>query len=68
MCNLQKKILNSVDIEKCQKELDRLWDCAVENVMKINPSKYKAIRLTRACVKNQQIFSLMGTLIQEASS
>ena len=68
MCNLQKKILNSVDIEKCQKELDRLGEWAVENAMKINPSKSKAIRFTRARVKAPLNYSLMCTLIPEASS
>ena len=41
---------------------------ADENAMKINPSKSKAIRFTRARVKDPLIYSLMGTLIPEASS
>ena len=36
--------------------------------MKINPSKSKAIRFTRARVKDPLNYSLMGTLIPEASS
>jgi len=36
--------------------------------MKINPSKSKAIRFTRARVKEPLNYSLMGTLIPEASS
>ena len=36
--------------------------------MKINPSKSKAIRFTRARVKGPLNYSLMGTLIPEASS
>jgi len=51
-----------------QKDLDRLGEWAVENAMKINPSKSKAIRFTRASVKDQLNYSLMGTLIPEASS
>jgi len=54
--------------KKIQKDLDRLGGWAVENAMKINPSKSKAIRLTIARVKDPLIYSLMGTLIPEASS
>jgi len=36
--------------------------------MKINPSKSKAIRFMRARVKDPLNYSLMGTLIPEASS
>ena len=36
--------------------------------MKINPSKSKAIRFTRARVKDTLNYSLMGILIPEASS
>ena len=39
-------------MEKLQKDLDRLGEWAVVNVMKINPSKSKAIRFTRARVKD----------------
>jgi len=38
-------------MEKLQKDLDRLGEWVVENAMKINPSKSKAIRFTRARVK-----------------
>ena len=44
------------------------WKWAVENAMKINPSKSKAIRFTRARVKDPLNYSLMGTLIPEESS
>jgi hypothetical protein len=40
----------------------------VENAIKINPSKSKAIRFTRARVKGPLNYSLMDTLILEASS
>ena len=40
----------------------------VENAMKINPSKSKAVRFTRARVKDPLNYLLMGTLIPEASS
>jgi len=55
-------------MEKLQKYLDRLGEWEVENAMKINPSKSKAIRFTRARVKDPLKYSLMGTLIPEASS
>ena len=55
-------------MEKLQKDLDRLGEWAVENAMKINPHKSKAIRFTRARIKGPLNYSLMGTLIPEASS
>ena len=55
-------------MEKLQKDLDRLGEWAVENAMKINPSQSKAIRFTRDRVKDPLNYSLMGTLIPEASS
>jgi hypothetical protein len=64
----KKKIINNSDMEKLQKDLDRLVEWAVENAMKINPSKSKAIRFTRARVKNPLNYSLTSTLIPETSS
>jgi hypothetical protein len=55
-------------MEKFQKDLDRLGECAVEDAMKINPSKSKAIRFTRARVKDPLNYSLRDTLIAEVSS
>jgi len=51
-----------------QKDLDRLGEWAVENAMKINARKNKAVRFTRARVKDPLNYSLMETLILEASS
>jgi hypothetical protein len=51
-----------------QKDLDRSGEWGVENAMKINPSKSKAFRFTRARVKNPLDYSLANTLIPEASS
>ena len=42
-CIIYRKITNKNDIEKLQKDLDILGECAVENGMKINPGKCKAI-------------------------
>jgi len=38
-CVIYRKIINNADIEKLQKDLDRLGEWAVENPMKINASK-----------------------------
>ena len=45
-----------------QKDLDRLGECAVENAVKINPSKSKAVRFTRARVKDLLDYSLANTV------
>jgi len=55
-------------MEKFQKVLDRLGKWAVENALKINPSKSKAVRFTIARVKDPLNYSLMDALILEASS
>jgi len=67
-CVTYRKNINNADMEKLQKDLDRLGEWTVENAMKINSSKSKAIRFTRARVKDPLNYSLMGTLIPEASS
>jgi len=55
-------------METLQKDLDRLWEWAVENAKEINSSKSKAVRFTRARVKDPLNYSLLGTLIPEVSS
>jgi hypothetical protein len=55
-------------MERLQKGLDRVGEWAVENAMKINPSKSKAVRFTRSRVKDPLDYSLANTLIPEASS
>jgi hypothetical protein len=50
------------------KDLDRLGEWAFEKAMKINPSKSKTVRFTRARVKDLLDYSLSNTLIPEASS
>jgi len=55
-------------MEKLQEYVDRLGEWAVENAMKINPSKSKAICFMRARVKDRLNYSLMDTLILEANS
>jgi hypothetical protein len=51
-----------------QEDLDRLGEWAAENAMKINPSKCKAVRLTKARVKNPLNYKIGDQLIPEASS
>jgi len=66
LCNILKK--NNEDIENLQKDLGRLGEWAAENAMKINPSKFKAVRFTRTRVKNPLNYTLGDQLIPEASS
>ena len=51
-----------------QEDLDRLGEWAAENAIKINPCKYKAVRYTRARVKNPLNYKIGDQLIPEASS
>jgi hypothetical protein len=45
-CIIYRKILNNNDLKKLQTNVDRLGDWAVENGMKINPNKSKALSFT----------------------
>ena len=67
-CVIYRKIINNEDMEKLQKCLDRLGEWVAENAMEINPSKSKAVRFKTAKVKDPLNYSLMDTLIPEASS
>jgi hypothetical protein len=67
-CVIYRKIINKEDTEKLQRDLDRLREWAAENMMKINPSKSKAVRFTRARVKDPLNYTLGDQLIPEASS
>ena len=67
-CVIYRKIINNADMKKLQKDLDMLGEWAVENAMKINPSKSKAIRFMRARVRDPLNYSLLDTLIPDASS
>jgi hypothetical protein len=51
-----------------QEDLDTLVEWAVENGMKINPDISKAMRFTRARVKNPLVYSLGDQKIPNASS
>jgi hypothetical protein len=49
---IYRKISNEEDRKILQKDVDRLGVWAVENEMKINPSKSKAVRFTKTRVKD----------------
>jgi len=51
-----------------QKDLDTFGEWAVENWMKINPSKSKAIRFMKARVKDPLDYSLGDQKLSELSS
>jgi hypothetical protein len=55
-------------MEILQKDVDRPGVWSVENVMKINPSKSKSVRFTRARVKDPLNYSLKDIQILKASS
>jgi hypothetical protein len=57
-CIIYRKIVNNYDVEKLQTDLDRLEDWAVENEMKINPNKSKALSFTRPRVKDALNYTL----------
>jgi len=52
-CIIYRKIMNDSDTDTLQIDVDRLgqWEQEVENAMKINPSKSKAVSFTRMRVK-----------------
>jgi hypothetical protein len=49
---IYRKIVSNYAVEELQTDLDRLGDWAVENEMKINPYKSKALSFARAGVKD----------------
>ena len=67
-CIIYREITNEKDIVKLQKDLDTLGEWAVENGMKINLSKCKAIRFTRAPAGSPLGYSLCNQEIPNASS
>jgi hypothetical protein len=50
-CIIYRKIMNDSDTDTLQIDVDRLGKWEVENVMKINPGKSKAVRFRRTWVK-----------------
>jgi len=68
VCIIYRKITKNEDIEILEKGLDRLGEWTVLNAMRINPSKSKAVHFTRARSNDPLNYSLMDTLMPEASS
>jgi uncharacterized protein YabE (DUF348 family) len=58
---IYSKILTTEDMIKLQRDVDRLGEWAVENEMKINVNKSKAVCLTRAGVKDPLKYCLLST-------
>ena len=52
--------MNDSDIDMLQRDLDRLGEWAVENAMKINPGKSKAVSFTRGRVRDPINYSFGG--------
>jgi len=67
-CRIYRKITDSSDIDKLQTDLNRLGEWAVENEMRINPDKSKAVSFTKARVKERIRYYFGEQLIPEASS
>jgi len=67
-CIIYKKITDSKDIEKLQEDLNRLGEWAVENEMKINPYKSRAVSFTKARVKERTMYYFGEQLIPGSSS
>jgi len=67
-CIIYRKIMNDSDIDMLQIDVDRLGEWAVENLIKINPGKSKAISFTRAQVKDPLNYIFWDQRIPEASS
>jgi hypothetical protein len=61
---MYRKILASSDTGKLQADLNRLGEWAVENEIKINPDKSKAVRFTRARVKDRLTYYFGDQLIR----
>ena len=60
--------MDSSDIDKLQTDLNRIGERAVENEMKINPGKSKAVSFIKARVKERIRYYFGDQLIPEASS
>jgi len=60
--------MNDSDIDTLQIDVDRLGEWAVENLIKINPGKSKAVSFTRAQVKDPLNYIFGDQRIPEASS
>jgi len=60
--------MDSSDIDKLQTDRNRLGEWAVENEIKINPDKSKAVSFTKARLKERTKYYYVDQLIPEAGS
>jgi len=60
--------MDSSDIDRLQTARNRLGEWAVENGMKINTGKSKAVSFTKAVVKERVSYYFVDQLMVEASS
>jgi len=67
-CVIYKKIINNENIEKLQKDMNRLGEWVAVNKIIINRNKCEAVRFTRARVQDPLNYTLGDQLIPEASS
>ena len=65
---MYRKITDSSDIDKLQTDLNRLGEWAVENGMKINPGKIKAVSFTNTRAKERIRYYFGDQLIPGASN
>jgi hypothetical protein len=67
-CIIYRKINDSSDIDKLQKDLNKLGKWTLENEMKINPGKSKAGCFSKARVKERIRYYFGDQLISEANN
>jgi hypothetical protein len=68
ICVIDRKITNKTKIKKSAEGNEQLGEWAVEKWIKMNPSKSRAIRFTRAGVKNPLDYCLGDQKISEPNS
>jgi hypothetical protein len=67
-CIIYRRIMDSRDIEKLQTDLNRLGEWAIENEMRINPGKSKAVSFNKARLKDSLRYFIRDQLIPETNS
>jgi hypothetical protein len=67
-CIIYREVKNNNDKENLQTDLNRFGKRAVENAMKINPTRSKAVCFTRPPVKEPLNYTLGSIVMQEVSS
>jgi len=67
-CIICREKIDSSDIAKLQTNLNRLREWTIENEMRINPNKSKAVSFTNARLKERMRYYFGDQLIAEESS